>query len=139
TLSNAMDVGDPSNFVRIEALFDKNINRIRQHIYSDSATDQETIATIKSIYEQYKYIIDPHGAVGCFVNEKYRKINPGPAHAVVLETAHPAKFADCVEPALNMKIEMPARLAACLNKQKNALKISSDFNTFREGLIAEMK
>ena len=139
TLSNAMDVGDPSNFVRIEALYDKDVSKIRERIYSDSATDQDTIATIKSIHEKYKYIIDPHGAVGCFVNEKYRKIHPGSAHSIVLETAHPAKFADCVEPALNMKVEMPARLAACLDKEKNALKISSDFDTFKESLIATMK
>jgi len=125
--------------VRIEALYDKDVSKIRERIYSDSATDQDTIATIKSIHEKYKYIIDPHGAVGCFVNEKYRKIHPGSAHSIVLETAHPAKFADCVEPALNMKVEMPARLAACLDKEKNALKISSDFDTFKESLIATMK
>lgn len=139
TLSNAMDVGDPSNFVRIESLYQNDVNRIRERIYSDSASDQETITTIQFVYEQYNYIIDPHGAVGCFVDNKYKKINPDSAHSIVLETAHPAKFADCVEPALNMKIEMPSRLAACLDKKKNAQKISSDFNTFKESLIATLK
>ena len=139
TLSNAMDVGDPSNFVRIEALYNKDVDRIRERIYSDSANDQDTVATIKSVYEKYKYIIDPHGAVGCYVDSKYKKINQDSVHSIVLETAHPAKFADCVEPALNMKIDMPARLAACLDKKKSAQKISSDFNTFKESLIAAMK
>jgi threonine synthase len=139
TLSNAMDVGDPSNFVRIEALYNKDVDRIRDRIYSDSATDQETITTIQSIYKNYKYIIDPHGAVGCFVNNNYKKITQDSVHSVVLETAHPAKFADCVEPTLNMKIEIPARLAACLNKKKNAQKITSNFDTFKESLIAAMK
>ncbi len=138
TLSNAMDVGDPSNFVRIEALYNNDVDHIRERIYSDSASDQDTITTIKSVYEKYKYIIEPHGAVGCFVNEKYKNINQDPAHSIVLETAHPAKFADCVESALNMKIEMPARLAACLEKEKNAHKISSDYNTFKETLFAAM-
>lgn len=138
TLSNAMDVGDPSNFVRIEALYHYDVDRIRNHVYSDSANDQETVSTIQSVYERYNYIIDPHGAVGCFVDNKYKKINPESVHSVVLETAHPAKFADCVEPALNMKIEMPERLAACLDKNKNAQKISSDFDTFKEALIATM-
>jgi threonine synthase len=139
TLSNAMDVGDPSNFVRIVALYNKDVYRIRERIYSESVTDQNTIATIKSVYEKYKYIIDPHGAVGCYVNSKYKKINQDSVPSIVLETAHPAKFADCVEPALNMKIEMPARLAACLGKEKNAQKISSDFDTFKEALITTMK
>ena len=139
TLSNAMDVGDPSNFVRIVALYNKDVYRIRERIYSESVTDQNTIATIKSVYEKYKYIIDPHGAVGCYVNSKYKKINQDSVPSIVLETAHPAKFADCVEPALNMKIEMPARLAACLGKEKNAQKISSDFNTFKEALITTMR
>jgi threonine synthase len=139
TFSNAMDVGNPSNFVRIETLYDKDVSKIRERIYSDSVTDQETIASIKSIHEKYNYIIDPHGAVGCFVNEKYKKLNPDSAHTIALETAHPAKFAECVEPALNMKVDMPARLAACLEKEKNAQKISSDFDTFKESLIATMK
>ena len=139
TLSNAMDVGDPSNFARIEALYHKEVGRIRERIYSDSANDKETIATIQSVYERYNYIIDPHGAVGCFVDDKYKKINSDSVHSVVLETAHPAKFADCVEPALDMKIEMPARLAACLDQEKNAQKISSDFDTFKELLITTMK
>ena len=134
-----MDVGDPSNFVRIVALYNKDVYRIRERIYSESVTDQNTIATIKSVYEKYKYIIDPHGAVGCYVNSKYKKINQDSVPSIVLETAHPAKFADCVEPALNMKIEMPARLAACLGKEKNAQKISSDFDTFKEALITTMK
>ena len=139
TLSNAMDVGDPSNFVRIEALFGKDLNRIRNRIYSESANDHETVSTIQSVYKEYNYIIDPHGAVGFSADSKYRKLNKGVPHSIVLETAHPAKFADCVEPALNMKIEMPDRLAACLEKQKDAQQISSDFDTFKDSLIETMK
>jgi threonine synthase len=138
TLSNAMDVGDPSNFARIAVLYDNEVEHIRNKIYSDSASDQETISTIKSTYNKYDYIVDPHGAVGLFVNEKYKRIKPAFSHSIVLETAHPAKFSDIVEPALNIKIEMPDRLAVCMHKKKNAVKIDSGFNTFKEALLEIM-
>jgi threonine synthase len=138
TLSNAMDVGDPSNFARIAVLYDNEVEQIRNKIYSDSASDQETISTIKSTYNKYDYIVDPHGAVGLFVNEKYKRIKQASSHSIVLETAHPAKFSDIVEPALNIKIEMPDRLAVCMHKKKNAVKIDSGFNTFKEALLEIM-
>jgi len=135
TISNAMDVGNPSNFARVVALYSKHLDRIRRSIYSDSATDNETLQTIQEIYASFNYIIDPHGAVGCCVLKKFNISTKSSVHSIVLETAHPAKFADSVESALKIKVEIPSRLADCLGKQKRAIKISNQFDDFKIALL----
>jgi len=135
TFSNAMDVGDPSNFVRVSALHQHNLEKMRNRIYSNFATDDETVATIQNIYQNYNYVIDPHGAVGCCVLDKFNLCTKNQVHSIVLETAHPAKFADILETALNQKIELPNRLAEYLNRKKIAQKVSCDFDDFNALLI----
>ncbi|MEJ2507657.1 MAG: pyridoxal-phosphate dependent enzyme, partial [Ignavibacteriaceae bacterium] len=136
TLSNAMDVGNPSNFVRILDLYNHDHQRVKEDIYSKSFSDEETVQAIKEVYSNYNYLIDPHGAVGFLALKDYvaetanKNIN-----GVVVETAHHSKFADIVENVLNIKVEIPERLAKCLTKEKQSIKISKRYNDFREFLL----
>ncbi len=133
TLSNAMDVGNPSNFVRILDLCNKDHDFIKQEIFSASFSDEETINAMKEIKSKYNYTIDPHGAVGYLALEKFISENEyDKFNGIVLETAHPAKFADIVEEVLCQKIEIPDRLKLCLKKEKHSIKISTDFSELKE-------
>ena len=101
-----------------------------------SFSDEETVQAIKEVYSNYNYLIDPHGAVGFLALKDYvaetanKNIN-----GVVVETAHHSKFADIVENVLNIKVEIPERLAKCLTKEKQSIKISKHYNDFREFLL----
>lgn len=124
TISNAMDVGNPSNFIRIEELFGKSFNELSTHLTSYSYSDKETKKALKRLYFDYNYIADPHGAVGFLAAEDYLKTNPN-AHCVVLETAHPAKFLDVVEETIRENIELPVQLDKVMKKKKKSTKISN--------------
>lgn len=137
TLSNAMDVGNPSNFARIINAYKNIYNEIKDDIYSATFTDDETIEGIKEVYSKYGYIIDPHGAVGYLAVEKYLKENSiENANSIVLETAHPSKFLNTVENAINVKVEIPARLEECLHKEKQSIFLSNEYDIFKEYLIS---
>lgn len=133
TISNAMDVGNPSNFVRILELYQNNLENMRQDISSTSFTDAETTAAIKEVYTKYNYIMDPHGAIA------YLGLKAFSNHGVFFETAHPAKFLDVVEPIINSKIEIPERLALCLTKEKITTKLSKNFSDFKNFLAKNAK
>ena len=136
TLSNAMDVGNPSNLARIQSLYLDNLEVIRENIYSDSADDNLTVDTIRRVYENYKYVIDPHGAVGYYVMKKFLSTHQTKNYsAVLLETAHPAKFLDVVEKKLNKKIEIPERLKNCLSKEKKSVPLSPNYKEFKSYLL----
>ncbi|MCL5029658.1 MAG: threonine synthase [Bacteroidetes bacterium] len=137
TLSNAMDVGNPSNFVRILDLYNHDHNLIKQKIFSTSFSDSETIEAMKEIKTKYNYIIDPHGAVGYLAMKKYLSENYyNQFNGVILETAHPAKFADIVEDVLDTKIEVPERLQTCLTKKKSSIEISKDYIDFKNFILS---
>ncbi len=136
TLSNAMDVGNPSNFARILDLYGNSYNKIKEDIYSRSFSDDDTISAIREIHSLYNYIIDPHGAVGYLALKKLaEEYNLKSFNGIVLETAHPAKFAETVESALSIKLDLPEALKQCLNKEKRSIKISREYNDFKEFLI----
>lgn len=124
TMSNAMDVSNPSNFIRIETLFKTNFEVLKTHLDSFSFTDEETKEALKELKQQFNYIADPHGAVGYLGAKSYLKKQPE-AHCIFLETAHPAKFSNSVEPVLNTTIEMPQQLKEVMYKVKTSIKISS--------------
>ncbi len=137
TLSNAMDVGNPSNFERILDLYNHNHQKIKDDIFSKSFSDEETVGAIKKVHSKYKYVIDPHGAVGFlalenFISETKNKNGNG----IVVETAHHSKFADIVENALNIKPDVPERLAKCLSKEKRSIEISKEYNDLKEFLLS---
>ncbi len=136
TLSNAMDVGNPSNLIRIRNLYSDLLGDIQNDIYSVSFDDVTTKEAIKELYDKFGYIIDPHGAVGYLALKDYlEKFNSDKYQSVVLETAHPAKFKDVVDEVLSVSVEIPERLAACLSKKKRTVELSSDFEEFKNYLL----
>ena len=139
TISNAMDVGNPSNFYRILDIFNKEIKEVNKVIFSSSYSDSTTKEAIKEIYYEYNYLIDPHGAVGYLALKEYINKNELESfNGVILETAHPAKFIDVMEGVVNKKIDIPERLKKCLGKEKKSIKISSDFNDFKSFLLNQV-
>lgn len=135
TLSNAMDVGDPSNLARIKDLYQQNHSLIADVIYSKSYSDEQTLKMIEKINKKYNYIIDPHGAVGCLALEDYIKENDNSAVGVVLETAHPAKFTDVFTNHLDIVPTIPERLKACLDKKGCSESLSSNYADFKDFLL----
>lgn len=124
TISNAMDVGNPSNFVRIQELYNHDLTEFEKDFSSYSFDDETTLKTIKSIYENTHYIAEPHGAVGYLGLKKEMQNKPN-SIGVFLETAHPIKFLDIVEPALNLTLPIPKQIESVLHKNKVKTKIST--------------
>jgi threonine synthase len=123
TISNAMDVGNPSNFIRIRELFNNDLKTLKNAFSSYSFTDTETRKAMKKIYNTSGYVADPHGAIGYLGLKKYGlKENE---FGVFLETAHPVKFLDVVEDTLPVKVEIPAQIQKVLNNKKVAIKASN--------------
>ncbi|KAB8152983.1 threonine synthase [Kordia sp. TARA_039_SRF] len=122
TISNAMDVGNPSNFVRIQELYGNDLATIKQHFSSYSFTDAETKVAMKNIYHQHNYIADPHGAVGYLGLKKHDLKD---AYGIFLETAHPVKFLPTVESTLDIQLDIPSQIQEIIHKEKHAIEISS--------------
>ncbi len=136
TISNAMDVGNPSNFARIISLYNNDYQKIHKEIYGDSFTDEETILSIQELYSKNKYIIDPHGAIGYLALLNYLKLSiDKDIDGVVLETAHPSKFYDVVNSAININIEIPESVKMIMQKEKKSIPISSNYSEFKELLL----
>lgn len=135
TISNAMDVGNPSNFQRITHLFDNKLSQTRDVIFSDSYSDENTFKAIKEMYNKYSYLADPHGSVAYLAIKDFMKTAQRDYSYILLETAHPAKFFETVFKASGVSPEMPERLKSCLDKEKQSVIISSDFNDFKEFLL----
>ncbi len=136
TISNAMDVGDPSNFVRILELFNKDSEALKALFNSYSFTDEETKSMMEQLYKQADYISDPHGAVGYLGLKKYG-IHES-EHGVFLETAHPIKFLDVVEPVVKEKLTYPDQIKEVIDKEKVAIQIS-DYDGLKNYLLNSSK
>lgn len=134
TISNAMDVGDPSNFIRILELFNHDFSKLKKDLSSFSITDEETMAAIKEAYEQYNYLPDPHGAVGYLSLQRYLENHPG-QKGIFLETAHPAKFPEAVEKVIGKKIEVPAAVRNILKKEKQTTLMKTNYPELKEWLL----
>ena len=133
TLSNAMDVGAPSNFVRILEIFDNNFVDLKSKVEAFSVSDEQTRATMLEVYSTYGYVLDPHGAVG------YRALNDHLAHhagqrGIVLETAHPVKF-DSVTEIIGDPGEMPSGVSDLFSKEKVSTEIRCDYAILKEILL----
>ena len=124
TISNAMDVGNPSNFIRIQEIYKNDFENLKNNLSSFSFSDLETKLALKEIFDNYNYVADPHGAVGYLGCKAYLKEHPN-AHCVFLETAHPTKFLDVVEEVIQEKQPLPKQIQAVMGKDKVATKISS--------------
>ncbi|NMH26269.1 threonine synthase [Flavobacterium solisilvae] len=124
TISNAMDVGNPSNFIRIQELYNNDLNEFEKDFSSYSFSDTETERTIKDIYSRTKYIAEPHGAVG-YLGLKKEMQKQRNSIGVFLETAHPIKFLDIVEPLLDLQLPIPKQIENVLGKEKVSVKIKT--------------
>lgn len=122
TISNAMDVGNPSNFVRILELFNNEFGNLSRELSSYSYTDKETKEAIKKVFEANGYVMDPHGAVGYLGLKAYLKEHPG-YYGTFLETAHPVKFLDTVEEVIGQKIDLPDSIENLKDREKKAIQI----------------
>lgn len=137
TFSNAMDVGNPNNFPRLLDLCRNRLEYVQREIWGHSATDAETISAMKLVYERYRYVADPHTAVGVLGWEGYRREHAEPSQGLVLATAHPAKFADVVKQAIGEAPALPDRLAAYLQRPKLSMQMSSVYGDFKQFLLAQ--
>lgn len=135
TISNAMDVGDPSNFVRIRHLYQDNFEELKEHLSSFSFTDEATKAAMKKIHSESGYVPDPHGAVGYLGLKEYQKVNPN-TYGIFLETAHPVKFLDIVEETLEISPEIPSQIQKVMGKEKKSIKIST-YNELKTYLLED--
>ncbi|QHT71008.1 threonine synthase [Rhodocytophaga rosea] len=135
TISNAMDVGDPSNFARMSDLFGNSLPSMQQQISGYSLSDAETRNAMKEMRDKFQYTIDPHGAVAYKAFETY-KANGGEGHGIILATAHPAKFGDVVESAIGKQPILPEQLATLLNKPKKSIPMSNSFEGLKEFLMS---
>ena len=124
TISNAMDVGAPSNFIRIQEIYKNNFEALKENVSSFSFSDDETKEAMLEIYNNYNYVADPHGAVGYLGCKAYLKENPK-AHCVFLETAHPTKFLDVVEEVIKEKQPLPEQIQAVMGNKKVSVVIST--------------
>jgi len=135
TLSNAMDVGDPSNFIRILEIFQHEFFSLKKVLTSYSITDEETRTTIRDVYKKYHYLPDPHGAVGYLALERYLEEHPG-EKGIFLETAHPVKFYDAVEAETGEKVPLPDTVSHLLGRKKQSTRIDPDFQQLKDFLLS---
>ena len=124
TFSNAMDVGNPSNFIRIQEIFKNEFQSLKANLSSFSFTDKDTIEGMKVLFEKYDYMADPHGAIGYLAAKAYQKNHPE-TYAVFLETAHPTKFLDVVKQVIPHDIELPPQIESVMGKSKKSIPIST--------------
>lgn len=145
TISNAMDVGNPSNFVRMQDLYGGSVEAMRQDIMGYSFDDDQTRSVMCEVFEKYHYVLDPHGAVAYLGLQRWWQENDlknsdQKFSGIFLETAHPAKFLDVVEltlhQVLHQKIEIPERLGHCLALPKKALRLANSFTALKHFLLA---
>jgi threonine synthase len=135
TLSNAMDVGNPSNFVRILELFHQKLPNLRQILSAVSISDAETTATVRDLYTHHHYLADPHGAIGYLALQRYLAQHPD-EKGFFLETAHPVKFYDTVEPIIGSKIPLPELVAALLGATKKSRQMPARYSELKDYLLS---
>lgn len=133
TLSNAMDVGNPSNFVRILEIFQQSYPQLKEHLSSYSISDAETVDTIKRVFEADHYLLDPHGAVGYLALERYQQQYP--FKGIFLETAHPVKFPDAVESSTGKPVAIPASVKDIMDKEKQSVVIKPEYQELKSFLL----
>ncbi|HEY2646563.1 MAG TPA: threonine synthase [Candidatus Acidoferrales bacterium] len=136
TISNAMDVGNPSNFARIVDLYDNDFQAIRHDIWGCSFSNEETLRIMHDVEAHHGYLLDPHTAVGVLGWQSYAKQNHSAPQGIALATAHPAKFAETVARATGVQPETPERLAAFLDRPKKSIPFANRFPELQEFLLS---
>lgn len=134
TLSNAMDVGNPSNLARILYLYDHNIDAIKQDIAACSFDDHQTIASMREIYQNFGYIADPHSAIGYLGLKSYLEKHPG-QKGIFLATADPGKFFETVKNAIGLSPALPESLKNAINMSKQSVPLANDYSELHHFLL----
>ncbi|MGC1243394.1 MAG: threonine synthase [Chryseosolibacter sp.] len=138
TLSNAMDVGNPSNFARLVDLYKNDFKAITHDITGYAFTDDETVETMLRVSKEHHYLLDPHGAIGYLGLRQYLSQHDSDVNGIFLETAHPAKFKDVVEKAIGSTIPLPSTLEKFVKGKKQSTLIASDFAGFKRSLTEQL-
>ena len=137
TISNAMDVSDPSNFVRIQKIFNNDIQKIKKMIKTYSFNDNQTREAIKDVYNRNNYLMDPHSAIGYLGIKSYLSNHSTNSSGIFLSTAHPIKFKEQVEKSIGKEIPMPSRLKGIMGKSKRSIEINS-YNDLKDQLLSKV-
>ena len=137
TISNAMDVSDPSNFVRIQKIFNNDIQKIKKMIKAYSFNDNQTREAIKDVYNRNNYLMDPHSAIGYLGIKSYLSNHSTNLSGIFLSTAHPIKFKEQVEKSIGKEIPMPSRLKGIMGKSKRSIEINS-YNDLKDQLLSKV-
>ena len=137
TISNAMDVSDPSNFVRIQKIFNNDIQKIKKIIKAYSFNDNQTREAIKDVYNRNNYLMDPHSAIGYLGIKSYLSNHSTNSSGIFLSTAHPIKFKEQVEKSIGKEIPMPSRLKGIMEKSKRSIEIKS-YNDLKDQLLSKV-
>ena len=137
TISNAMDVSDPSNFVRIQKIFNNDIQKIKKMIKAYSFNDDQTREAIKDVYNRNNYLMDPHSAIGYLGIKSYLSNHSTNASGIFLSTAHPIKFKEQVEKSIGKEISVPSRLKDIMGKSKRSIEIKS-YNDLKDQLLSKV-
>jgi|SRR6476661_1237187 len=134
TLSNAMDVGNPSNFIRIQELFGQDIDQLRAALSADTVSDTETEAAIARVWAEHSYLLDPHGAVAYTALQRYQAEHPE-SQGLFLATAHPVKFPDVVERITGQPIPLPATVQHLQGRPKRSIPLAVDYEALKAVLM----
>lgn len=135
TVSNAMDVGNPSNFVRLKRLYGDDYDRIRANVSGYFYDDEETLAGMKQIYTSHDYLACPHTAIGIMGLQAYQRSVNNNVMGISLATAHPSKFKSLVDTTLGIDVDVPERLKTLADRPKNSVYIPAQYEAFREAFL----
>jgi threonine synthase len=135
TLSNAMDVGSPSNFIRMRLLAGDDWSKVKEIVKGYATDDQKTQEIMADVYARTGYVMCPHTAVAYDGLQQYAAAYPGDFTGILLSTAHYAKFLPTVEGTLGTSVPVPARLAELLDKTKKSIHMGTDFSEFKTYLL----
>ncbi|MGN2374197.1 threonine synthase [Sphingobacterium spiritivorum] len=135
TLANAMDVGDPSNWVRILDLFDQDLEALKKVVTSYTYDDEATKAAMKQLYLEYQYVACPHTAIAWLASQAYLGEHPGQYASVFLSTAHPCKFPDAIDADVFKKVKLPEGAETLSEKEKLAKELPVDYDLFKAYLL----
>ena len=135
TLANAMDVGNPSNWVRIQDLFHNNLEELKSAVTSYTFNDEDTVNGMKELYDRYKYVACPHTAIAYLASKAYRNEHPGEYASVFLSTAHPCKFPEAIDSEVFKDVKLPEGAENLQGKPKLAEEMNVDYETFKDYLI----
>ena len=133
TVANAMDVGAPSNFERVQSLYGSDLSALRGDVEGYAYGDARVVAEIANVYRRHGYVLDPHSAIAWLALQDALSQAPD-AHGVFLATAHPAKFREIVEPAIGQPVPLPPELADALSRPRKSISLPAEYSALERFL-----